>query len=398
MNISKFIGSTLILLGTAVGAGMLALPIISSASGFFPAAILLIAVCGLMTITALLILETTLAFKEYSNNFSTMATSTMGITGKVIIWVSCLLLLYALTAAYIAGSTSLLTTLFGSLHIHMPATVNALLFVAVLGGAVFWSTKTVDLLSRGLWSVKGLLLIVTFILLVPHINFTTLAGGYGFSHSKYLLAVAPIFLCSFGFHTVIPSLTNYIGRDVKQLKAIIITGVSITLCIYLLWLAESLSVVTVANGTSVGDFVKAVSDIVNNKWVTMGINGFANIAMTTSFLGVSLSLFDFLADGFKRKNNISGRAQTALLTFIPPLVFALVYPNGFILALSYASIFVAVICVIMPALMALKLRKSTTLHSPYKFFGGVWLIRAIVVIGIMFIVLQILATLNLLPV
>ena len=90
--------------------------------------------------------------------------------------------------------------------------------------------------------------------------------------------------------------------------------------------------------------------------------------MTTSFLGVSLGLFDFLADGFKRKDDRFGRFQTTLLTFIPPLAFALFFPSGFILALEYSALFAIILEIFLPSLMVYKLRRSSTLKSPYRFF------------------------------
>ena len=41
---------------------------------------------------------------------------------------------------------------------------------------------------------------------------------------------------------------------------------------------------------------------VNNPWVNWALNAFSDVALTTSCLGVSLGLFDFLADGLKIKN------------------------------------------------------------------------------------------------
>ncbi len=56
---------------------------------------------------------------------------------------------------------------------------------------------------------------------------------------------------------------------------------------------------------------------------------FADLALATSFLGVSLGLFDYLADMFQRKNSVGGRLQSGIITFLPPLAFALFYPPRF---------------------------------------------------------------------
>ena len=129
----------------------------------------------------------------------------------------------------------------------------------------------------------------------------------------------------------------------------------------------------------------------------MSVNGFADIAMTASFLGVSLGLFYFLADGFHRTNSHLGRLQTAAMTFIPPLAFAIYYPKGFILALGYAAIFVAILEIILPALMVYQLRKSQTLHSPYRMKGGLILLIVIAFIGVLIIACQLLSSFHYLP-
>lgn len=64
---------------------------------------------------------------------------------------------------------------------------------------------------------------------------------------------------------------------------------------------------------------------------------FADLALATSFLGVALGLFDYLADLFQRRNSVTYRLQTGAITFLPPLAFALFYPRGFVMALGYAG-------------------------------------------------------------
>lgn len=406
MDTNKLIGSTLIIIGTMIGAGMLALPIISAEVGFVTAAIMLTIIWSIMTVTGLLTLEVNLAFAEYGNSLGTMAFRTIGFSGKILSWACTLLLLYSLTAAYISGNASLLTNVAELiLQVKTPSWLNASLFLVIMGGMVFWSTKSVDYCNRFLLSFKGLLLIMTFALLFPHIDFVNLIRNS--NEHKYLWPMIPIFLCSFGFHPTIPSLSNYIGRKPRELKFAIICGSSIVFVIYLFWLLVTMGIVPLVgehsfttimkarDHGSVGDFIKTIYVIVDNKWVTMGINGFSNIAMTTSFLGVALGLFDFLADGFKRSNTRFGRLQTALLTFIPPLIFALFFPNGFILALKYAAFFATILVVILPALMAYKLRKSKVLSSPYRVFGGKYLLIFIMAIGVIMLAVQILSSLKL---
>lgn len=57
---------------------------------------------------------------------------------------------------------------------------------------------------------------------------------------------------------------------------------------------------------------------------------FSNLAVASSFFGVTLGLFDYLADLFKIDNSHGGRFKTVLLTFLPPALLYLIFPNGFI--------------------------------------------------------------------
>lgn len=394
ISFGKKAGSTLIVIGTAIGAGMLALPMTSATSGLIPSLFLIVGMWILMTITGLLVLEVNLALPLRNNNFNSMAKATLGRPGEIVAWLTCLVLLYALTAAYIAGNGSLLSELIATyFHAEVSNKTNAILFTLVFGSVVFWSTNCVDLVNRFLMSFKGLFLILTLVLLLPHVNFVEMTQN----HPHALLAAAPIFLTAFGYHTVIPSITNYIGKEAKTIKWIIIVGTTIPLILYILWLICALSIIPmtgsqsfealIQNGSAVGEFISILTALVQSKAVTLSVNGFANIAMTTSFLGVSLGLFDFLADAFKRTNHRIGRLQTALLTFVPPFLFALFYPKGFILALGYAGLCVAILEVILPALMAYRLRQRNEVQL-YRVWGGTPLLAIVLIIGVLLVAIK----------
>jgi tyrosine-specific transport protein len=85
---------------------------------------------------------------------------------------------------------------------------------------------------------------------------------------------------------------------------------------------------------------------------------FADLALATSFLGVALGLFDYLADLFQRRNTAAGRLQTGAITFLPPLAFALFYPRGFVMALGYAGVALSVLALLLPSLLAWKSRQQ----------------------------------------
>ena len=405
--LGKYIGSVFILVGAAIGAGMLALPIIGSGAGFVVSSIALICIWFVMLVTSLLTLEVNLAFKPYKNSFNSMASKILGMPGRIVTWIAYLLLLYSTTAAYISGCTSLLDHLISSCFgIDLPLWINSVCFTVFFGFFIFYSVRSVDYMIRILLSAKGVIIIITLALLMPHINYSNLA--FNLPHTKYVLPALPIFLNAFGFHFVIPSIAIYCNRDKKALRNIIIIATVIPLVLYLLWLFVSLGIIPLygrysfsniaAEKTSIGGFVQAISYLTNNKLIALFVNLFSNIAITTSFLGVGLGLFDFLADGFKRKNTVNGRLQTALLTFVPPLVFAIYYPNGFIMALEYSALFAIVLEIFLPVLMVRKMRKMDDLHSSYHcFFNRGIFTMPILLIGVILMAIVILGRFNLIP-
>ena len=363
---SRVFGSIFIIAGTAIGAGMLALPIVTGALGF-RCSIVLLALCwAAMTLTAFLILHVNMAFGEHSN-FSSMAKHTIGRFGFALTWICCLGLLYALTAAYMTGGAALIGHSFRDVfHIHAWPKANAVLFTLVLGSFVYFGTRSVDYATRLFLSLKICAFLLMVILLFPYIRVENLALS---SREKlgWLIAL-PIVMTSFGFHNVIPSLRDYLHSDVKRLRRILWVGSLGLLLIYFLWELAVLGTASDLNNKAgiVGLFATLASHL-HQPALSFAVNFFADIAVSTSFLGVSMSLFHFVRDGFSLNRGRSGeKLLAAFVTFIPPLCFAWFYPEGFVLALNYASIFVVVLLILIPVWMTIMLKRKGK-KSAYPF-------------------------------
>ena len=416
MSIStgKFIGCIMMVVGSAIGAGILFLPLDLAGPGFALSAVAMVAAWLLLTTSGLLMAEMSLALPHDNCSFSSMAEKTLGTFGKTITWAATLFLLCATLWAYMAGESTLIAGLAESVFaIKVPGWLASGLFTCVLGATVFWSTQAVDDLNRVLFSFKGIFLIAAIALILPQINLTTLIAAHSVNladKSRYLWVAAPMLLCIFNYHFIIPSLRMYIGDSSKELKWVLMIGTTIALVIYLLWAMVTLGLIPLDGANSFlaltrleyapdgNDLARIIIAVAQNKWVTICINGFFNIAMTTSFLGVALGLFDFLADGFKLPNTRFGRLQTAILTFVPPFVLAMIWPHGSHMAMRWTACPIAILCLILPAVMVYNLRKHQELNSPLRVFGGNTLLAIIVVAGLGLFVLPILANLDLLPI
>lgn len=352
---NRLLGAILLISGTTIGAGMLALPVITGLAGFFPALLLITAVWLFMMLTAFYLLEVNLRVRGESNLIS-MVHLTLGRPGEAVSWVSYLLLLYSLTAAYLVGCSQIVSEITCSLWTFcIPDWVWSVAMFFIFACFVYFGTSVVDYLNRILMLGFVVAYVVLMILGMPHVDFLKLT----YKNWSLLGASAPVVLTTFGFHIIIPTLTTYLDHDAKLLKRAIFIGSLIPFIVYLLWQWLTMGVVPVDGAVSLRAAASAgkqvtffLEQIIGSMWVNIAASTLALFAIITSLLGVSLSLSDFLADGFKIKKTHWGKFFLILLTFLPPLFFALFYPQGFILALSYAGIFVAILLALLPCLMA----------------------------------------------
>ena len=80
--------------------------------------------------------------------------------------------------------------------------------------------------------------------------------------------------------------------------------------------------------------------------------------MATSFIGFTIGLKTFIADGLS-SIDVKSEPVSYSLTLIPPLTFAITYPDVFISAVDNAGTFgVIVIFGLLPPLMVYSYRKS----------------------------------------
>lgn len=336
---NRTLGSILIVAGTTIGAGMLAMPLASAGVGFGVTFCLLIALWALMCYTALLLLEV-YQHVPADMGLGSLAARYLGRYGQWVTGFCMLFLMYALTAAYISGAGELLASSLNQwLGWSLPPAGGVLLFTAIGGAVVCLGTSLVDLFNRFLFSAKIIFLAIMLALLLPHIhriNLLTLPLQQGLA-----LSAIPVIFTSFGFHGSVPSIVSYLNGDIRKLRRVFIIGSFIPLVAYIFWQLATLGSIDspaftalLAQNAGLNGLLEALREVVASPHVELAVHLFADLALATSFLGVALGLFDYLADLFQRKNSPGGRLQSGAITFLPPLAFALFYPRGFVMALA----------------------------------------------------------------
>lgn len=388
---AKLFGGILLIIGTAIGGGMLALPIATAQAGFFNSALFLVGAWVVMTLGALLLLEVNLWLPRNSNLIS-MAKTTLGKYGAIVAWICYLILFYSLIAAYTAGGSDLLHNLFLGVHFDLSAKISAVIFIAVLGFVVYLGMRSVDYVNRGLMSTKLIVYVLLVLMILPFVSSEKLADG----HISYIGGALTVMITSFGFAATIPSLRDYFHDDVKQLRLTILIGSFIPLICYLLWDAAIMGVIPqtgenglvamLHSGHSNSELVNNISSLLHRDIVTVFAKIFTSICLATSFLGVSIGLSDFIADGFKIPKQGGGKVLISLLTFLPPLIIVLFYPGAFIKALNYAGICCVVLLMLFPALMAWRGRyHKEGVAKGYRVIGGKPLLLILILIALFLI-------------
>ena len=99
---NKTLGTTLLVSGTMIGAGMLAMPLTSAGIGFPFTVVLLLALWLLLTYSALLFVEV-YQTTESDSGIGTLAALYFGNAGRVFATTVMFVFLYALLAAYVSG-------------------------------------------------------------------------------------------------------------------------------------------------------------------------------------------------------------------------------------------------------------------------------------------------------
>jgi tyrosine-specific transport protein len=383
---SKLIGGILLIVGQAIGGGMLALPIAVSQTTFLDSSLLLLGCWLVMTLGAFLILEINL-WLSANNNFISMTKETLGLSGQTIAWFTYLLLLYSLMAAYIAGGSDFLKSLLHLIGLNLSQWTSALLFTAIIAYIVYLGIRSVDYANRGLMVTKFGTLILLIILISPHINLANLRDG----NLRYITAGVTVSLTSFGFANIIPSLRTYFHGDVFKLRKVILIGSLIPLICYLCWDFVIMGVIPregnagliamLHSGRSTSHFVNELSRILHIETITVLARIFTSICLATSFLGVALSMSDFLADGLQLEKKGKSNFIIYGATFLPAFVIVLFFPGIFIKALSLAGIYCAILFVILPAAMAWQGRYHRHFSSDYRVRGGKILLVIMMMIG-----------------
>lgn len=377
---NKLINSTLLVAGTSIGAGMLALPISNYHAGFITSTILMLWIWSVMLMSAFFLLEATLT-QPKGTNLTSLTIKAFGQYGRWLISIFYLALLYSLNAAYINGMHDIILANITNLALGNTLCITLFLSFIIL---LKYRFRYINLINKNL----VILLAITFIIIISQLSLDITPTLLIHHNNVNFTATLPIITASFGFQIIVPSLRDYCNDNIKILKKSIFIGSFIPLIVYIIWQACTLGVISIQDMADIAASKIAIVSLTSaliehTQWSPLKslIKYFTLFAITTSFIGVSISLFDFFKDAIKIKK-VYTTPLLLTITFLPSLIFALYLPNVFIHALEYGGIIVTILLGLFPVLIAIKLRSKdcTSWQMPYSKFCVLWIIFAVVLI------------------
>lgn len=398
----------MVIAGTVIGGGMFALPVDLSGAWFFWGAFILIIAWFSMMHSGLLLLEANLNY-PVGSSFNTITKDLIGNKWNIVSGFTVAFVLYILTYAYISANGAIISE---TISMNMGYRVNPRIVgicTAIFVASVLWiSSLAASRITSLFLGIKIISFIIVFGSFFFQVDFSILRDTAGqaqnnVSYFPYIFMALPVCLASFGFHGNIPSLIICYGKRKDKLIKSIVFGSLLALVIYLFWLYCTMGNITresfseiIASGGNVDSLVKSFLGTRQTGIIKFCLLVFSNLAVASSFFGVTLGLFDYLADLFKFDNSAVGRFKTVLLTFLPPALLYLIFPNGFIYGIGGAGLCATIWAVIIPAVLALKARQKFP-NKMFTVWGGVFIPTIVILFGVAVIVCWFGNVFNLLP-
>lgn len=403
------LGGTMIVAGTAIGAGILALPTVAAGMWVFWAIAFMFISWVTTYLSSRAILEVNLHY-HLGASFNSLVKNTLGEPWNTINGISYAFVLCVVLYAYVSGGSSTVDNYMVSI-LNMPSNtfLSGLIFSVLLISIVFIGAKSVDRVS----TVMMFGLVISFVVTMSGMTFSIspvkLFDQSMDNKSIYIWMALSTFMTSFTYHNCIPSLVKYFGKsESKRVSECLLYGSLMALVCYSLWIVlihgnidRNTFKQIMAEDGNVGTLLKyASASGAVNVVVSRFLDVLAFFALTTSFLGVGLGLYDYLVDLLKIDDSIlAGRLKVTGITFAIPVIGGLFFPSGFIAAIALAGFFCAIWALIIPGIMILKIRKEDAKDVGYTAYKSNFCSYLIIGYGLLIAVCHILSdVLRVLPI
>lgn len=392
------IGSTALIAGTTVGAGILALPAVTLPSGVLPSTALLIGVWLYTVLSGLLIAEVTLNGMRNqgraNNGLLAMVEITLGKMGARAAGGAYLFLHYALLIAYVSQGGGILISAverIWDIPDVLPTWMGSTGFALIFGGILYLGRdRFIERLNNFFVAVVITSFVGLLLLGATHVHPTALLS----QDWSALPPAVSVMLVALFFHNIVPVVATQLEGDASKVRQSIVVGSAIPLIMFLLWNAVILGSVTpamlenISGGSIVFDPLQVLRAGDAGQWLGILVTVFSEFAIVTSFIGFFYGLQDLFRDMNLFVGSDSERLPLISLILFPPMGFSAINPNIFFTALDYAGTFsISILGGVIPALMAWRQRDKYKELNQRLVPGGKVMLLIIIGVGLTTVVL-----------
>ena len=390
-DFKKLILSAFMVAGAAIGSGVLALPILAAGPGLINTMIFITVTFAISFWMAMISIDVYARYDDHNVNAATLAVDYFGKKGYWITTILNVLSMGSLAAAYVnAGGDLLAKTVLPAFHIQIPSQLGMIIFFVVFMPAFIVGLGLISRLNGIIFTIKYVCLIGGILLVLHLINvniFEIIPSG-----AVYLGAGASTMFCIWMMHMVLPLVLKINDWNPVKAKKAAFIGLVIPALAYLGWMMLIFSLVSRTDFqhlSTIGDVMHfALTKPGVPKVISTLVGVFASITVLTAFLSIGFSLVAFVIDALKWKESPKTRLLATLISFIIPVIIALLFPKAFVIIYQQSNMF-QIGAALVPIAAAYVYNKKHKLSlSPAV---------VIMTIGILIIIAQLLNDVNIFP-
>ncbi len=377
----KFWMAVTTLIGTIVGAGILALPYVVGKAGFLYGTILMLVLGVIMVFVNLFVGEIVLRTKE-QHQLTGYAEKYLGKLGKNFMCFTLVFSIYGALIAYLIGEGVSLRALFGG----GSALIFSLLFFLAGLVIVYKGVKATGKTELILFSLLCVVIFLTGFFSFENINFFNLTTN----NLAYLFFPYGVILFAYIGSAAIPEMQEVLGNDKKLMKKAIIIGSLIPVFLYILFTFVVLGIVGLDNFELLEPNQK-IATVALSMYSSVLLGKLANLiailTMFTSFLTLSIALIEI----YEYDYNFS-RSKALVLTYLLPLIVVFLGITSFIKVIGITGAIAGGLEGILIILMYWKAKKKWNRSPEYSLPTWTWLGYFIIILFSLGIIYQIWAT------
>ncbi len=347
---NSLFGAIALMVGTAVGAGIFALPYTFAESGSLVGIVYLVVLGSILLLVNLAYGEVAISTAG-DHQYTAYVERYLGKRWKLLSLCSMCLGFYGALSAYSIEVSTLLHELLGN-SVPLTRVQFGLIYIVLVGFALMIGLRAVTAVDKVLMLVM-LGLVVTFVVVgIPFIQI----NHYEAVHIKSLFLPYGVVLFALTAASAVPDMKRVLHNQGHMLKRAIIIGSAIPVIIYIVF---SLVAVGITGPATTESSILGLGAVLGPIALVLG-GIFGCITMTTAFLVLGLALREMYQFDFKLHSTVAW-----LLVLVPPLLMLLLNWLSFVEILGISGAIVGGIDGIV--IMHMHRRLRLVHHLPSSF-------------------------------